>query len=451
MTIEVSTPPGSKIVRPFEVTNRLMLAITIPVMLASLTTPLLGLVDTAVIGQLGDPHLLGGLAIGALVFDFLFSTMNFLRSGTTGLVAQALGRHDNVEQEAIFWRALGIAVIAGSLFIAATPLVLQAALSFMNPDKAVADAMSTYVSIRLLSSPMALGNFVVLGLLLGQGKAMQGLYLQLLLNGVNVVMTIWLGLVLGWGVAGIAWGTVLGESAALLVGLSVVYLQFRSVPNPSRARILDMHEVRRMFTVNRDIMLRSFLLLIAYAFFTRAGTEAGAVTLATNAVLMNFLLISGYLIDGVTTAAEQISGRAVGAHYRPAFDRGVKLSFLWGMILASAMALFFLTFGDAIVAFLIKSGDVQAMASLYLPWAALAPVVGLLAFHMDGVFIGATWSRDMRNMMILSLIGYFAAYFILPLYLGNHGLWLALHLFLGLRGLSLLSILPSRARLQFAD
>ncbi|UXN63090.1 MATE family efflux transporter [Phyllobacterium sp. A18/5-2] len=451
MTIEVSTPPGSKIVRPFEVTNRLMLAITIPVMLASLTTPLLGLVDTAVIGQLGDPHLLGGLAIGALVFDFLFSTMNFLRSGTTGLVAQALGRHDNVEQEAIFWRALGIAVIAGSLFIAATPLVLQAALSFLNPDKAVADAMSTYVSIRLLSSPMALGNFVVLGLLLGQGKAMQGLYLQLLLNGVNVVMTIWLGLVLGWGVAGIAWGTVLGESAALLVGLSVVYLQFRSVPNPSRARILDMHEVRRMFTVNRDIMLRSFLLLIAYAFFTRAGTEAGAVTLATNAVLMNFLLISGYLIDGVTTAAEQISGRAVGAHYRPAFDRGVKLSFLWGMILATAMALFFLTFGDAIVAFLIKSGDVQAMASLYLPWAALAPVVGLLAFHMDGVFIGATWSRDMRNMMILSLIGYFAAYFILPLYLGNHGLWLALHLFLGLRGLSLLSILPSRARLQFAD
>jgi multidrug resistance protein, MATE family len=451
MKIDVSTPPGSKIVRPFEVTNRLMLAITIPVMLASLTTPLLGLVDTAVIGQLGDPHLLGGLAIGALVFDFLFSTMNFLRSGTTGLVAQALGRHDNVEQEAVFWRALGVAVFAGMLFIIATPLVLQATISFMNPDKAVADAMSTYVSIRLLSSPMALGNFVVLGLLLGQGKAMQGLYLQLLLNSVNVVMTIWLGLVMGWGVEGIAWGTVLGETAALLVGLTMVYLQFRSVPNPSRARILDMHQIRRMFTVNRDIMLRSFLLLIAYAYFTRAGTEAGAITLATNAVLMNFLLVSGYLIDGVTTAAEQISGRAVGAHYRPAFDRGVKLSFLWGMMLATTMAIFFLVFGDAIVAFLIKSDDVQVMASHYLPWAALAPVVGLLAFHMDGVFIGATWSRDMRNMMILSLIGYFAAYFILPKYFGNHGLWLSLHLFLGLRGISLLSILPSRARGQFAD
>jgi MATE family multidrug resistance protein len=451
MKIDVSTPPGSKIVRPFEVTNRLMLAITIPVMLASLTTPLLGLVDMAVIGQLGDPHLLGGLAIGALVFDFLFSTMNFLRSGTTGLVAQAMGRHDNVEQQAVFWRAIGIAAIVGMLFIAATPLVLKATISFMNPDQAVANAMSTYVSIRLLSSPMALGNFVVLGLLLGQGKAMQGLYLQLLLNGVNVVMTVWLGLVLGWGVTGIAWGTVLGESAALLVGLLTVYLQFRAVPNPSRARVMDMHEIRRMFTVNRDIMLRSFLLLIAYAYFTRAGTEAGAVTLATNAVLMNFLLISGYLIDGVTTAAEQISGRAVGAHYRPAFDRGVKLSFLWGMMLAITMAIFFLIFGDAIVAFLIKSDEVQAMASLYLPWAALAPVVGLLAFHMDGVFIGATWSRDMRNMMILSLIGYFAAYFVLPKFFGNHGLWLSLHLFLGLRGISLLSLLPSRARLQFAD
>ncbi|CAN7615821.1 MATE family efflux transporter [Phyllobacterium sp. LjRoot231] len=451
MTIEISPPPGSKIVRPFEVTNRLMLAITIPVMLASLTTPLLGLVDTAVIGQLGDPHLLGGLAIGALVFDFLFSTMNFLRSGTTGLVAQAMGRHDNVEQQAVFWRAIGIAAVVGVLFIAATPLVVQATISFMNPDKAIADAMSTYVSIRLLSSPMALGNFVVLGLLLGQGKAMQGLYVQLLLNGVNVVMTIWFGLVMGWGVAGIAWGTVLGETVALVVGLFMIYLQFRAVPNPSRARVLDMHEIRRMFTVNRDIMLRSFFLLIAYAYFTRAGTEAGAVTLATNAVLMNFLLISGYLIDGVTTAAEQISGRAVGAHYRPAFDRGIKLSFLWGLMLATAMAAFFLIFGDAIVAFLIKSDEVQAMASLYLPWAALAPVVGLLAFHMDGVFIGATWSRDMRNMMILSLIGYFAAYFILPKFFGNHGLWLALHLFLGLRGISLLSILPSRARLQFAN
>jgi MATE family multidrug resistance protein len=451
MSTQVSNPDGSKIVRPFEVTNRLMLAITIPVMLASLTTPLLGLVDTAVIGQLGDPHLLGGLAIGALVFDFLFSTMNFLRAGTTGLVAQAMGRHDNVEQQAVFWRAIGIAVLVGFVFIAATPLVLTATVRFMNPDQAVADAMSTYVSIRLFSSPMALGNFVVLGLLLGQGKAMQGLYLQFLLNGVNVVMTYWLGLVLGWGVAGIAWGTVLGESVALIVGLGMVYWQFRAVPNPSRARILDMHAIRRMFAVNRDIMLRSFFLLIAYAYFTRAGTEAGAVTLATNAVLMNFLLISGYLIDGVTTAAEQISGRAVGAHYRPAFDRGIKLSFLWGMVLASLMALFFLSYGNAIVAILIKSADVQAMAALYMPWAALAPVTGLLAFHMDGVFIGATWSRDMRNMMILSLVGYFAAYFILPQFMGNHGLWLALHLFLGLRGLSLLAILPRRARLQFAN
>ncbi|PRD50477.1 MATE family efflux transporter [Phyllobacterium myrsinacearum] len=451
MSTQVSHPDGSKIVRPFEVTNRLMLSITIPVMLASLTTPLLGLVDTAVIGQLGDPHLLGGLAIGALVFDFLFSTMNFLRAGTTGLVAQAMGRHDNVEQQAVFWRAIGIAVLVGFVFIAVTPLVLTATVRFMNPDQAVADAMSTYVSIRLFSSPMALGNFVVLGLLLGQGKAMQGLYLQFLLNGVNVVMTCWLGLVMGWGVAGIAWGTVLGESVALVVGLTMVYWQFRAVPNPSLARILDMPAIRRMFAVNRDIMLRSFFLLIAYAYFTRAGTEAGAVTLATNAVLMNFLLISGYLIDGVTTAAEQISGRAVGAHYRPAFDRGIKLSFLWGLVLASLMALFFLIYGNAIVAVLIKSADVQALAALYMPWAALAPVTGLLAFHMDGVFIGATWSRDMRNMMMLSLAGYFAAYFILPQFMGNHGLWLALHLFLGLRGLSLLAILPRRARLQFAS
>ncbi|MCO4318786.1 MATE family efflux transporter [Phyllobacterium sp. 21LDTY02-6] len=446
------TPPTQqqKIVRPFEVTNRLMLAITIPVMLASLTTPLLGLVDTAVVGQLGDPHLLGGLAIGALVFDFLFSTMNFLRAGTTGLVAQAMGMHDKVGQQAVFWRSIGIALIAGIVFILATPLVLMATNRFMQPDPAVSAAMSTYVTIRLLSSPMALANYAVLGLLLGQGRAMQGLYLQFLLNGINIAMTIGLGLLAGWGVAGIAWGTVLGEGIALVVGLVLVYRQFRAEPNPTLAMILDPHELRRMFAVNRDIMLRSFFLLIAYAYFTRAGTTAGAVTLAANAVLMNFLLVSGYLIDGVTTAAEQISGRAVGAHYRPAFDRGVRLSFLWGLMLASAMALFFLAFGDGIIRFLIKSPEVQEMASTYMPWAALAPVMGLLAFHMDGVFIGATWSRDMRNMMLLSLAGYFAAYLVLPVYFGNHGLWLALHLFLGLRGISLLAILPSRARAQFA-
>ncbi|MGH6762972.1 MAG: MATE family efflux transporter [Phyllobacterium sp.] len=439
----------SKTVLPFEVNNRLVMSITVPVMLASVTTPLLGLVDTAVVGQFGDARLIGGLAIGALVFDFLYSTLNFLRSGTTGLVAQAMGRRDILEQQAVFWRAMIVALGAGLLFILATPLIIKAALAFMTPGEGVAEAMSTYVSIRLLSSPMALVNYTILGLLLGQGRAVLGLYIQFLLNGINIMMSVLLGLYLELGVAGVAWGTVIGETAAALLGIYIVYRRFQGREKPDRARIFDAPSIRRMFLVNRDIMARSFLLLVAYAFFTRAGSQSDAVTLATNAVLMNFMLVSGYLIDGVTTAAEQLAGRAVGANYRPAFDKGLKLTFLWGMLVSITMAVFFLAFGDAIVAFLAKSEEVQAMATLYLPWAAIAPVVGLLAFHMDGVYIGATWSRDMRNMMVLSLVVYLAAYYTLLPTMGNHGLWLALNLFLGVRGITLLVILPRRARHQF--
>lgn len=436
-------------VYPFEVNNRLVMSITIPVMLASVTTPLLGLVDTAVVGQFGDPRLLGGLAIGALVFDFLYSTLNFLRSGTTGLVAQAMGRRDLVEQQAIFYRAIIIAMVAGLIFIAISPLIISLTNRFMEPGDGVAGAMATYVSIRLLSSPMALANYTILGLLLGQGKAMLGLYLQFLLNGINIVVSIWFGLYLDWGVAGVAWGAVLGETIAAMVGFFIVYTQFRGRERPDRARVFDVPSMKRMFLINRDIMARSFLLLIAYAFFTRAGSQSGAVTLATNAVLMNFMLVSGYLIDGVTTAAEQLAGRAVGSNYRPAFDKGLKLTFLWGLLVCVLMAVFFFAFGDSIVAFLAKSTEVQEMASIYLPWAAIAPVVGLLAFHMDGVYIGATWSRDMRNMMVLSLLVFLIGYYTLPPLMGNHGLWLALNLFLGIRGITLLAILPKRARLQF--
>ncbi|RCS24677.1 MATE family efflux transporter [Phyllobacterium salinisoli] len=435
--------------RPFDVTHRMILAIAIPMTLAAVTTPLLGVVDTAVIGQFGKAELLGGLAIGALVFDFLFSTFNFLRSGTTGLVAQAMGRGDLREEQAIFWRAFIIAVATGILMILCLPLILNGTNWFMDTEPAISEAMTTYVTIRMISAPMALANYAILGLVLGRGEGMLGLVLQFLLNGINIAMSITLGLWFEWGVAGVAWGTVTGETIAAVVGTIIVVRKFRAAPLPDRGRILDAAGMTRMFTLNRDIMIRSFLLLIAFTFFTRAGADLGPVVLAANAVLMNFFLVAGFFLDGIAAAAEQITGRAVGARYRPAFLRGAKLTFLWGVLLAAAVAVFFMALGNPIVRLMTNAVDVREVAAVYLPWAALTALTGLLAFHMDGVYIGATWSRDMRNMMLLSLAAFFVVlYVVKPM--GNHGLWLAINFFLSIRGVTLLAMLPRRLRTEFA-
>jgi putative MATE family efflux protein len=260
-----------------------------------------------------------------------------------------------------------------------------------------------------------------------------------------------LGLELGWGVAGVAWATVTGETVAAIVGLTLVARHFNRTTGrrPDWARIFQKEGLVRMVALNRDIMIRSILLLTAFAFFTRAGSELGPVTLAANAVLMNFFLVCGFFLDGMAAAVEQIVGRSVGARYSPAFVRGAKLTFVWGLVMASLIAFTLLVFGDAIIDLLSKASDVRDEAIKYLPWAALTGLTGLLAFHMDGVYIGATWSRDMRNMMFFSLIFFLAVLYAVKPVMGNHGLWLAINLFLSIRGITLLALLPRRYRTEF--
>ncbi|MFC4625768.1 MATE family efflux transporter [Daeguia caeni] len=450
--MENAQPLKGENIRPFKVTNRMVLMIAVPMTLAAITTPLLGLVDMGVVGQMGQAELIGGLAIGALVFDFLLSVFGFLRSGTTGLVAQAMGAGDAVEEQAIFWRAIMIALAMGLASILCLPLILAVTTAFMHPTPATRDAMATYVSIRMLATPMALINYSILGLVLGRGQGVLGLALQFLLNGINIVLSLYLGLKLGYGIAGVAWGTVTGETVAALVGLVIVVRQFgrQTAARPDRRRIFARDRLIRMFAVNRDIMIRSILLLTGFAFFTRAGSDLGPVTLAANAVLMNFFLVAGFFLDGMAAAAEQIVGRSIGARYSPAFKNGVRLTFLWGLVMSGTVAALLLIFGDPIIALLSKALDVHREALRYLPWAALTGLTGLLAFHMDGVFIGATWSRDMRNMMFLSLLFFLAVLFTLKPVMGNHGLWLALNLFLSIRGITLLFVLPRRYRTEFA-
>ncbi|WP_434712009.1 MATE family efflux transporter [Rhizobium sp. YTUHZ045] len=433
----------------FEVTHRLVLSIAIPMTLGFMTTPLLGLTNTAVVGRMGNAEALAGLAIGAMLFDLILGSFNFLRASTTGLTAQAYGRRDRHEQRAVFSRALISALGCGLALLCLSPLLSAAGLKLMGAEGAIAEATSTYFSIRILAAPAALANYAILGFVLGRGQGNVGLLLQAVINGINILLSIYLGLTLDWGVAGVAWGTMAGETVGAIAGLAIVLRGFGKAERPAWAEIFSRHRLAELFALNRDILIRTFVLIGAFTVMTRIGTSFGAVTLAANAVVMNFFLLSGYYLDGLANAAEQIIGRAIGARYRPAFDRGLKLTTLWSFGLAAIGAAFFFLAGPWLISVLTTSPEVRQAAETYLPWAAVTGLTGALAFLMDGVFIGATWSADMRNRMLMSFAGYLLMLAVFVPLFGNHGLWLAMNAFLLFRGVLLVMLVKPRADQTF--
>lgn len=441
----------STAVRPFEVTHRAVLAIALPMTLANLSTPLVGIVDTAVIGQLGNTALLGGIAIGALVFDVILSIFNFLRMGTTGLTAQAVGAGDRVELKAVFARAIVVALAIGLAIVALQGPILHLAEIGIAPSPAVMAAFRSYFEIRILATPLSFVNYVILGWVIGLGRADLGLALQVLLNLVNIGLNILFVYGMGLGIAGAALGTTAAEAVAVAGGIAVVVFATRGAPWPTWRRVFERREMMRMVAVNRDIMIRSIALMTAFAFFTAQGARAGDAVLAANAVLMHFFMVGGFFLDGLANAAEQLAGRAIGARYRPAFVRSVRLAVGWGFAFAAAASLLFIAGGPAMIDLVTTSPEVRATARLYLVWAALTPLAGVLAFEMDGVFVGATWSSDMRNMMLISIALYFALWAVFTPLFGNDGLWIALLGFLGARGLTLALRIPARLARTFPE
>mgnify|MGYP001159211880 CR=1 FL=1 len=431
------------------VTSADVFRIALPMTFAYLSTPLLGLVDTAVIGQLGEAALIGGIAVGALLFDILFSTFNFLRSGTTALTAQALGAGHEAEKKAALGRALLIALGSGAAMVALQGLLIEAGLLLLAPSAAVAEATRAYYEVRIFSAPFALANYAILGWVIGLGRAGVGLGLQTLLNGTNIALSFLFGLHFGWGLFGVALGTLAGEALAFAVGIVICLGIGRGTPWPAAAALLDRAALLRTAAVNRDIMIRTFVLLIGFAVFTRVGARFGDVVLAANAILMNFFLVGGYFLDGLASAAEQMTGFAVGARKRRTFVTAVKLTTAWSFVFAAAVSLFFFLLGGVLIEAMTTAEEVRAAALAFLPYAAATPLAGVLAFEMDGVFIGATWSREMRNMMLASLAGYLAILVPATAVFGNHGLWWSLLAFLLLRGIFLTLSLPARLAATF--
>jgi len=425
-------PPAS-VVRPFAVTHGTVFRLAVPMTLAYLSLPLVGIIDTAAIGRLGQAALVGGIAVGAIVLDIVFTVFNFLRAGTTGLTAQAFGAEDGAEVNAVLIRALVVAGVSAIVVLALQWPMIEAGVAIMDPGAEVAEAMRTYLYVRIWATPFGLANFVLLGWLVGLGRSLIVLLVQTIFAALNIGLSLYFVLGLGLSVAGVAWSSVLAEFLTLLLQVPVILRLAARNPSPSWRRILDRSGFARLIAINRDIMIRSLSLFFAFAFFTRQGAHFGPVTLAANVILMHFFLLGGYFLDGYATAAEQLAGRAVGARFRPAFDRVVRLTALWGFATAIALSLVYLALGPLIIDMMSTAPDVREVARRYLVWAVLTPIAGAIAFQMDGIFIGATWSRDMRNMMLLSLVVFLAAWAVLTPAFGNDGLWMALLIFLGAR------------------
>ncbi|MDQ0472344.1 MATE family efflux transporter [Labrys wisconsinensis] len=442
-------PASAAPVRPVTVDHRAVLAIAAPMTLAHLSTPLLGIADTTVMGQFGDAALLGAVALSSVLFDFLFWGFGFLRMGTAGLTAQALGADDRVEQRAVFLRALALAGVLGVALVLLQGAIAGIAFPLLGGSPQVTAAASVYFHIRIWSAPFAFANYAVLGWLIGMGRTTTGLMLQVGINVANILLCIALALGLGWGVAGVAWATTLAETAGVAAGLAVLARHFGGRLGVPRAVVFDRGKLVRMVAINRDIMIRTLALLAAWSFFARQGALAGDVTLASNAILNNFFLLGGFFLDGIATAAEQLCGRSVGANNRPAFIRSVTLSIGWSFALAAAMSLLLFTAGGAFIDGMATNAAVREEARAFLPYAALTPLAGSLAFTFDGVYVGATWNAAMRNLMLVALALYLGLWWLLSPW-GNHGLWLAVLGFLLARGLTQAAAYPSLLRRAFA-
>jgi len=394
-------------------------------MVANLTTPLIGIVSTIAIGRLGDATLLGGVAIASVIFDCLFWLFAFLRMGTVAFTAQALGAGETPELRAILLRGFAVAALVGAGLILLQLPLAAILLNAMGGSDGVTRAARTYFGIRIWSAPLALANYVVLGWLIGQARAKLALAVQVAINLINITATVVLVLIMDAGIAGAAIAAVIAEASGLLLGLAIARRLGDGQARITRAALLDRAKLLRMLGVNRDIMLRTASLIAVFLFFTAQGARSGDVTLAANAVLNNFLLVSAFFLDGLANAAEQLCGRATGARDRADFAGAVRLVISWGFGFALAVAAIFALFGPGLIAIMTANEAVRLGARDFLGFVVLSPLLAVFAFGFDGVYIGATWAREMRNLMMLSLVIFLAVWFLLRPF-GNAGLWGAL-------------------------
>lgn len=418
-------------------THKRVLKIAIPIVVSNATVPILGAVDTGVVGQLGLAAPIGAVGIGAIILTSIYWVFGFLRMGTTGLTAQAVGQGDQAEASALLMRAVLIGFAAGLFFILFQIPVFWGAFQLAPASAEVETLARDYLSIRIYSAPAAIALYGITGWLIAHERTSAVLVLQLWMNLANIVLDLVFVLQLGWGVEGVAGATVIAEWSGLLLGLWLARVGFRRGYWNNWSRIFDREKLARMAGVNIDIMIRSVLLQAAFVSFLFLGSSFDDITLAANQVLMQFVHITAYALDGFAFAAEALVGRAIGERNRAALRRSVVLTFIWGIGIVFVLSVGFAMIGDLVIDLMAKSEPVQQVSRLYLPWMIAAPLLGVAAWMFDGVFIGATRTRDMRNAMLVSFAVYVVSVYLLLGPMGNHGLWASMMIMFVARGVTL--------------
>ena len=419
--------------------HKSLLLLAGPMILSNITVPLLGIVDTAVIGHLGSAHYLAGIALGSAVISILFWLAGFLRMSTTGLVAQAYGKNDLTQLAALLKRSLLLASAVAVLLIVLSPLIKHAIAYLSAANNDVLNQAYQYFSIRIFSAPAALCNLVLLGWMLGVHYGRGPFYLLLVTNIVNIVLDIYFVVYLDWAVAGAAWASLIADYTALVFALFLVAKLAKkqdidlNVPN-----WLSISKMAELLSLNRDIFIRSLILQLCFSFMTFYAARIGETTLAANAVLLNFLMLVSFALDGVAYASEAKVGQAKGQGSVKSIELWVKISVFWGMLFGVLYSLFFALFGNTIIKLLTNVPEVIQEATHYLPWIVVLPILAMSCFLFDGVFVGLTRAKNMRNSMILSAgVGFFGVFWVF-IDLQNNGLWLAMSCFMLMRGVTLI-------------
>lgn len=419
------------------ITHGRVLKIALPIVLSNATVPLLGAVDTGVVGQLGEAAPIGAVAIGGITLTAIYWIFGFLRMGTTGLTANAVGAGQTGEVAALLTRALLIAAAGGLALILLQMPIFWAAFQLSPASSEVEALARQYMAIRIWSAPGAIAVFGLTGWLIAQERTGAVLVVQLVMNGMNMALDVLFVLGFDWGVQGVAVATFLSEWAGCCVGLWLCRTAFKVPAWRDWSRVFDRARLVHMAVVNRDILIRSLLLEVILVSFVFFGSDFGDVQLAANQVLTQFIFITAYAMDGFAFAAEAFVGQAIGRADKAALRRGSIMTGIWAVGICVLLSLVFLVAGGAIIDLMAKAPEVQIAARDFLPWMVITPILGCASWMFDGIFIGAARSKDMRNMMAISFVIYFLAIWTLIPLLGNHGLWMALLISFVARGVTL--------------
>ncbi|UWQ84896.1 MATE family efflux transporter [Leisingera caerulea] len=420
-----------------DITHARVLRIALPIVLSNATVPILGAVDTGVVGQMGQTAPIGAVGIGAAVLAAVYWIFGFLRMGTTGMAAQARGAGDWGETGALLMRGLLLAFAAGALFIIAQAAVFWGAFALAPASPEVETLARGYLEVRIWGAPATIALYAVTGWLIAVERTRGVFLLQVWMNGLNIVLDLWFVLGLGWGVEGVALATLIAEWTGLALGLYLCRDAFVGDQWRNWARVFDAARLRRMVQVNGDIMVRSVLLTGSFTTFLFISSGVGDVNLAANQILLQFLSVTAFALDGFAFAAEALVGGAVGARARARLRRAAVIAAQWSTGGAVLMGAGFALAGPAVIDLMATAPEVRGAGRAYLLWAVLAPVLSVASYMFDGIYIGATWTREMRWAMVQAVGVYVLALLVLVPAFGNHGLWASLMVLNIARGVTL--------------